>query len=396
MRFTRAAKVAAFPLTALILVALVACQGPAGVAGKAGEDGEDGTPGTTGTTGTTGPIGPMGDPGTNALSPAPTDGPRKIINFDVDSTPPIDLSIYFTGGKEPRTFKVTPLPADTPGDNGITIDPEDVSGSMLPLTVTKIASDAGGTAFNEIVLTVTATDAEMRTAMNTVTIKRNAAPTFTGNADAITVGVQEGVRTDVSGCEMLNVCVKTGFVDSDSDANDKLDYTINTDVVSVSATETLGEVKITGLTATSEALTVKITAMDEGGLTVDSSEFALNVNAAPTVKRAIAPVNLPSRGPVAERMVMFVIDSHFDDSDDLTFTLVMDAEDAEEDEKKEHDSDVATVAVAPNNTTMNTEVTVTAQGAGQTMVYLRATEMTGGNETGIGQSVETSFMVTVD
>ena len=30
MRITRAAKVAAFPLTALILVALVACQGPVG------------------------------------------------------------------------------------------------------------------------------------------------------------------------------------------------------------------------------------------------------------------------------------------------------------------------------------------------------------------------------
>ena len=36
MRITRAAKVAAFPLTALILVALIACQGPAGPAGTDG------------------------------------------------------------------------------------------------------------------------------------------------------------------------------------------------------------------------------------------------------------------------------------------------------------------------------------------------------------------------
>ena len=42
MRFTRAAKVAAFPLTALILVALVACQGPVGPAGGKGDPGADG------------------------------------------------------------------------------------------------------------------------------------------------------------------------------------------------------------------------------------------------------------------------------------------------------------------------------------------------------------------
>ena len=131
--------------------------------------------------------------------------------------------------------------------------------------------------------------------------------------------------------------------------------------------------------------------MDEGGLTVDSNEFSLTVNAAPTVKRAIAPVNLPSRGSTEEKMISFVIDSHFDDSDDLTFILV-------EDEKKAHDSDVATVTVddQPDSTTGNTSVTVMAQGVGQTMVYLRATEMTSGDDAGIGQSVETSFMVTVD
>ena len=43
--------------------------------------------------------------GVDALSPA-TDGPRKIINLDADSTPPIDLSIYFTGGKETITYSV--------------------------------------------------------------------------------------------------------------------------------------------------------------------------------------------------------------------------------------------------------------------------------------------------
>ena len=336
----------------------------------------------------------MGDPGINALSPAPTDGPRKIINFDADSTPPIDLSIYFTGGKELRTFSaVVTDPTDgIPEAAGITL--EDVSGSMLPLTVTEIDADATGTAFDEIVVTVTVTDADMRAATNTVTIKRNTTPEYSGTIDDIEVGLQEEDRPgSVPGCEKLNACVVTvGFTDDDSDMNDKLDYTINTDVVSVSATETLGEVKITGLTATSEALTVKITAMDEGGLTVDSSEFSLSVNAAPTVKSAIAPVRLKSRG-TDEKMVAFVIDSHFSDSDgdDLTFTVVTG------DEKNAYDRKVVTVAEpATDNSTGNTTITVTAQGAGQTMVYVRATEMTSGDNAGIGQSVETSFMVTVD
>ena len=60
MRFTRAAKVAAFPLTALILVALVACQGPAGPAGAAGGKGDPGSMGDPGLMGNPGGPGPAG------------------------------------------------------------------------------------------------------------------------------------------------------------------------------------------------------------------------------------------------------------------------------------------------------------------------------------------------
>jgi hypothetical protein len=262
---------------------------------------------------------------------------------------------------------------------------------MLPLKVTKIESDATD-GFDSIVLMVTATDADMRTAMSTVTMKRNDAPTFGNNdIEATEVGVQEGARDASNTCAMLNVCVVSGFADSDADAGDKLTYTINTDVVSVSDnddTDVAGDVKITGLTATSEALMVKITAMDEGGSTVDSNEFELTVNAAPTVKRAIAPVRLPSRGTEMEKTVSFVIDSHFEDSDDLSFTLVTDDE-------KAHDGTVAMVTVAEvGNGNTNTMATVVAQGPGDTMVYLKATEDT--SDGGIGQSVEASFMVTVD
>ena len=62
MRITRAAKVAAFPLTALILVALVACQGPIGPAGAAGGKGDPGAPGAD------------GDPSAGNMPPALKDG----------------------------------------------------------------------------------------------------------------------------------------------------------------------------------------------------------------------------------------------------------------------------------------------------------------------------------
>ena len=49
---------------------------------------------------------------------------------------------------------------------------------MLPLKVTKIdLIYSGGETLTTIVLTVTATDADMRTAMSMVTMKRNNAPT---------------------------------------------------------------------------------------------------------------------------------------------------------------------------------------------------------------------------
>ena len=54
MRITRAAKVAAFPLTALVLVALIACQGPAGPAGAAGAKGDTGASGSDGAPGPAG------------------------------------------------------------------------------------------------------------------------------------------------------------------------------------------------------------------------------------------------------------------------------------------------------------------------------------------------------
>ena len=114
MRITRAAKVAAFPLTALILVALVACQGPAGPAGAAGGKGDPGTPGAMGTAGNT------GTPGVDAFQAATgVDAtllnPKDVVDEDgvalaslesEDTTKEyeLDLAPFFVGGLSGREY----------------------------------------------------------------------------------------------------------------------------------------------------------------------------------------------------------------------------------------------------------------------------------------------------
>ena len=106
MRFTRAAKVAAFPLTALILVALIACQGPAG---PAGADGTKGDPGTSGT-----PVRRVrrGSPGITPITRAVAMAdPLILMNHQVGAmtlgtaTRTVDVSGHFRGGKDPITYK---------------------------------------------------------------------------------------------------------------------------------------------------------------------------------------------------------------------------------------------------------------------------------------------------
>ena len=114
MRFTRAAKVAAFPLTALILVALVACQGPVGPAGPA-------VTGPDGPSGPSGPSGGQGLPGKPGDSPLSTvtamDNSVVYVNDITSLTAPtkvglpatIDVSLFFSGGIGTKTYEAAPL-----------------------------------------------------------------------------------------------------------------------------------------------------------------------------------------------------------------------------------------------------------------------------------------------
>ena len=182
MRFTRAAKVAAFPLLAMVLVvALIACTGPAGPAGK------DATavPGTDGTTG------PMGDMGINALNPVAWKD--VIFNdkaaFTAADAVSVDLDPYFVGGNrdEGITYTMSPLPLPsglTPAtgvaitDNKLVVTPD---GNTEPV--------ASGT-YTNVHTIVRATDADGRIADNVINIRRNEAPMISGTIMAIRIGTQ--------------------------------------------------------------------------------------------------------------------------------------------------------------------------------------------------------------
>ena len=120
MRFTRAAKVAAFPLTALILVALVACQGPIGPKGAAG-----GT-GPAGGSGPTGDIGPRGPVGAAALVAKSGDAPNILINDGKAADGTVVL-----GG--PETYNVAPLFAGGKGEIDFTAAQADVTPDNPPV-----------------------------------------------------------------------------------------------------------------------------------------------------------------------------------------------------------------------------------------------------------------------
>jgi hypothetical protein len=141
MRFTRAAKVAAFPLIVLALVALIACQGTVGPKGDKGDTGGAGTAGMD------------GDPGMDSTVPGPA-GPAALAGLKVDAVMDnvdagddmdeaadmtVDLNDYFDGGAEPYTFSLKAMPSM---DDFATAKLE---GSMLTL---KLAIPSGGS-FND-------------------------------------------------------------------------------------------------------------------------------------------------------------------------------------------------------------------------------------------------------
>ena len=288
MRFTRAAKVAAFPLLAMVLVvALIACQGPAGPAGK------DATavPGTTGVTGKDAPDtlqakavdtvifnSTVEDNETTTWAPS-------VMGADV-----IDLSAVFTGGAGDRKYRIETV-LNTFDELGYTL-----LESILTVTVA-IGAVADVQTTQDAVIRVEAVDADDNDAVASITVRANVAPALaTGfETQEITVGTQTEYNASPDGdyyvtdntpatddtpedkgdivCETLNFC-KLKVRATDGNLQDKFDWKVSTSddtKVDVKAMRDPaggrldGIVEITGLEAGKDVL-VRVWAVDKGML----------------------------------------------------------------------------------------------------------------------------------
>ena len=305
MRITRAAKVAAFPLTALILVALIACQGPAGPVGA------DGPQGPTGNTGATGNQGPMGYSALVVKSATP-DPIQVNDTVDADDAQQIggpvtlDVSDLFSGGSDMVTYSAALVTADSAGtaiDNSGNLAVA-IEGSTLTVTLKDAATAYDPTAGYAV--RVTAKDGVLETEVSQdVTVIRNRAPQVGNKALAnLVIGTQAAKSLEGSGwpgtgvtCAMMNSCEIAIEVTADNAGHFQdygtLTYEAESDdpsKVSVMTTDDGKKVVVTGLASTAdgtnnrfadEGVTISITAIDSNGLTSEKRTVKITVKAQP-------------------------------------------------------------------------------------------------------------------
>ena len=337
-------KVALFLMIVGLAVALVACEGPVGTPGEKGEKGEKGDPGTTGTTGT---------PGVSALIATTADNATVLVSDKIVGSAPVfgdkpadfDVSGYFQGGTGDLAFNSDG--AVEIDENGVVADmPAAAGGSYYTVKVTKagMASltvrDATIDPDNEntnrpltlegaflVAFIVTATEESGRTADKTIVVQRNIAPavvTFVV-ADADPLGVNNGVGTQavenpivvventVTAAQvttakelrpMLNQyrlkMAATHFTDAEFA---KLTFTAKSSAPAVASATVDNDkqvIVITGLqgtdadpnTATPDAPTITVTAIDAGHLESGQLTFPVVVRAAPVAAKDTVLSNL--------------------------------------------------------------------------------------------------------
>jgi hypothetical protein len=409
MRFTRAAKVAAFPLLAMVLVvALIACQ--------AGPPGKDATavPGTTGTTGTTGAM------GVNALNPVAGDDvifndkalPAVFAAADVRT---IDLDPYFVGGNRvgiKYTMSPLPLPSGLMPAMGVAI-----TDNMLVVTpnadsAPTVTNDANP--YRNVHVIIRATDADDRIADNVIAIRRNRAPTGTGTTADIRIGTQPdpimaadqpllfGAPLDNWTCSSFNTCT-LDLAESnimDDIPPDMLMYTgTPADSDSFSVESAAMGITLTGKAATKAPVTVITNAIDTGMLEVlevNRPSFTLTVDAQPTKVKDIADVVLERYGiggiQYLGRAATAGLPAFFQDPEEKALTFTFSYDDATIVNARlgtafDHDELGTTPEVSP--------IELRSLNVGTAVVTVRATEPPGGDD-GIGQYVEGTFTVTVN
>ena len=281
MRFTRAAKVAAFPLLAMVLVvALIACQGPVGKAGDAGEKGDTGA----------------GTPGADAQPAFQAMAVPVVIfntqegedNADTDGEEkdPMDLNDFVANASGDVSFEII----DTSG--WVAPANYDLDGSMLTLSVIDDFNPAVGTHAEDAVIRIEATDGGDSAVLH-VRVRGNMPPAR-GSTQNITlvVGTQDAPagdgdkpdyydmapNADDVTCAMLNACaidLKGLFSDGNLRDDDSLTYkayVADNDDISVETNDT--GVMIMGLKGQATAIPVLVWAVDDGLLPMNRPDDA--------------------------------------------------------------------------------------------------------------------------
>jgi hypothetical protein len=435
MRFTRAAKVAAFPLTALILVALIACQGPIG------PKGDPGPQGTTGGTGPTGGTGTPGEPGVSSL--LVSEGGKTYGRYINDSalgrigTLPTSLntSMQFTGGKPPVKFAAAGLAiaddgsttflvkkADDFADSGmVTVEIRDrnaeqvIAAGLAPdyaidngVTFTEDGEVTSEEAATNSRFTVTATDADGYTASKAIEILRNRRPVASDTDwGPFDVGTQDAkmARTDADtnlNCTHFNSCkVTVAATHFNDESRDGLTYTVisNSAPLKLRASIDGDKVVLVGLASTwnKDKLTrdtgdnadakgdhddveLLIRAIDDGDM-YDEKIMVVQVDGRPTPKTPIPSVKVDQGASEVMNVVNGVI-AFFEDAETgiaNQFTL--------------ESNNPALVSVPTGD--QNGSVDLTPLNVGSVTITVTVTETTD-TDGGLSQTASQEFTVTVE
>ena len=405
MRITRAAKVAAFPLTALILVALVACQGPVGGKGPQGADGPSGPSGPSGPAGGDGPDGPQGFSALKTIGPAAAVDPIIVNDVvgDDDATigampPPKDVSTYFSGGKPDITYTVAPKGVMAVTDVFTYTATIEKGSMMLMIAVAegKTAPRDDGHDYssgetNTSVFTITATDADKLMAYKDVEVLSNSAPQrgtaanfemFVGNQNAA-----DEARKAADGelitpkCATFNTCAgsprtmdvnrvaESDFADHNPD--DLTFSAVSTDP-RVTASVAGKMVVVTGVTSTWDAkaepeahdpVTVTVTATDKGGLS-ETRELAVLVDGAPEIETAMVSAVELKKNAMTGTEVVSDLAGFFKDAED----------DFQGGAELEFTAKSSNMAVASVLDTVITDLVVTPANIGTATITVTATD----------------------
>jgi hypothetical protein len=413
----RVAKVAALLFMTVALAVFVSCD-------LTSEQGDKGDAGGLGQTGQTGPQGPKGDPGTSGqgISALQATGePMAVVINDKDgavvgAAKTVELRPYFVGGKDDLTYKLV-------DDKGKEDGPDDGEGTVTIATLT-----TGGTAvvvdleglvsgnYEDQEFSVEATDADGRSATVEITTRRNKAPVLADPVptDVLRVGTQSdkvastanawiaAVRSTGYECSTYNECEVdlTDWFGTSGSREEDLTFTPTTDSDKVTVKASEKGIIVTGISSTvveepagtfsngdAQAITIKVAAVDSGGLPTPSSvEIKFNVDGQPTVLRNVPrslTIELEDDLQPVEK-ALDVLGGLFQDPEGETLTLAYSSKDE------------AIATAAEDTAGDNDVIMVTGKAPGSTVITITATEPGAENaQDGIGQFATQTVTVTV-